>query len=339
MRIRSWWALLALALLLLFVPWPKQVARGLYLGLLYPAWSAMTSRLADAVVPSLSAVTLIALLATPTLITAALRLPVARLLRFWGGVALVLLLAFPLTFGLGYRLPPLEELPQLAGRQVAPGSVQHAIARALVALDAAAPDVDSASLAAPQAVAAASHCVARLTGGLRGGPPPSLPARVKALPPGLLLRFGFAGVVSPWLLEPHVDAGLPPAAALAVALHEFAHTAGFASEASAEAVGLAAGLRCHDPAVVYAAALRLVSGVAAGLPPAEREEFRAALPSRALADLRASARASARFSSSAAPGAAAAYDLYLRSQGESGGVSEYDRGTELALWLLAALDG
>ena len=35
-------------------------------------------------------------------------------LRFWGSTALALLFLFPLTFGLGYRLPSLEE--RLGGR-------------------------------------------------------------------------------------------------------------------------------------------------------------------------------------------------------------------------------
>ena len=37
-------------------------------------------------------------------------------------------------------------------------------------------------------------------------------------------------------------------------------------------------------------------------------------------------------------GATAAYDIYLRSQGEAEGIGEYDRGTELALALLYSRD-
>lgn len=338
--VRRWsWLLLLVAALLLFVPWPAGPVGALYLGLLYPAWSALTSRLVDAVGPSLTGTALIAALAAPLVATLALRLPARRLLRFWGSAAALLLVTFPVTFGLGYRLPPLTDAAPLAGAHVDAHSVQAAITQVVRALNAAAadPGVNSARLAAPQTTAAASTCVAELTARLRGGPAPALPRRIKQLPPGLLLRFGFAGVVSPWLLEPHVDAGLPPTAALAVTLHEFAHAAGYAPEAAAEAVGLVAGLTCSDPAVAYAAALRLAAGVAAGLPADERAAFQADWPARALPDLRAEAAAAARFRSGAAPAAAAAYDAYLKSQGESGGITEYDRGTHLALWLLAAL--
>src|SRR5690606_28706821 len=87
---------------------------------------------------------------------------------------------------------------------------------------------------------------------------------VKTVPPGALLTVGFSGVVSPWLLEPHVDPAFPPAALTVVALHELAHTAGFAREAEAEAVALLAGLGCDDPAAAYAAAVRAAAGGGAG---------------------------------------------------------------------------
>ena len=102
-----------------------------------------------------------------------------------------------------------------------------------------------------------------------------------------MLRFGFAGVAAPWLLEPHVDAGLASASALAVSLHELAHSAGFASEATAEAVGMVAGLECADRRVRYAAALRLASNVAAALPSEARAQYVASWPRQALMDSRA----------------------------------------------------
>lgn len=330
-------ALWALGLALALVPWPAALAERAYLGLLHPAWSAVTSRLVDAAGVSLSALAGGALVVLPLL---ALLLGGRRArrgaLRLWSGAALTLLLLFPLAFGLGYRLAPLSERAGASDAALDAEARRALAAEVLKRLTAAAPSAGSAGLAAPDAVAAAARCVADLAGELHGGTAPALPTRVKRLPPGTLLRFGFAGVVSPWLLEPHVDGGLPPAAALAVTLHELAHTAGFAPEAEAEAVGLVAGLACADERVAYAAALRLASGLAAALPAPERAAYLDAWPPRARHDQRAAALAAARFRSAAlAPGVEAAYDLYLRSQGEAAGLGEYDRGTDLALRLLA----
>lgn len=338
-------ALLVTGLVLALVPWPQVLAERVYLGTLLPAWSAVTAPLIDRVGPSLSGLVLVALIAAP-LLALVLFGSLARraVLGLWLVAALTLLLLFPLTFGLGYRLPALQEAHGLSADGLTEAERTQVAALVLSALhesvpaDARVAAEPPAGRGASDAVAAASHCVARLTGQLRGDfPAVTLPQRVKALPAGIMLRFGFAGVVSPWLLEPHVDAGLPPASALGVALHELAHTAGYAAEAEAEAVGLVAGLECHDPRVVYAAALRLAGNMSAALTPAQRNALLDSWPAQARADARAHARATERYADDAlAPGAAAVYDIYLRSQGEAAGIREYDRGTELALQLYLA---
>lgn len=344
-----WLALLLLALLLIAVPWPPDWAERLYLGVTLPAYSAFSSRVVDAVRPSLSGLLAVALVTGHLLALGlggrrALR-TVARSLGAWG---LALLLLFPFTFGLGYRLPSLAERQGLTA-EAFPGraaSVPHLEERLIEILEGSAflsrgDGPTDRGLMSDEAVTAASACVARLAHELRPGYPPArLPGRVKALPAGMMLRFGFAGVVSPWLLEPHVDAGLPPAGALAVALHEFAHTAGFASEREAEAVGLVAGLECGDLRVRYAAALRLASNIAAAQPPEARAAFLERWPERALWDRREAALAQRRFGGSPlAPGVTAAYDLYLRSQGDEAGMAAYGLGTELAMRLYLSRHG
>lgn len=335
--------LLLLGLALVLVPWPPAWAEALYLGFLLPTWSAFSARVVDAVPVSVSLLLLLVLVAVPLVnMLAAGRRAVRGVLRFWSYAALVLLLLFPFTFGLGYRLPQPAGLVTsgAASSEAALVAVREHVLSLLRSSSnwagQSGPVTHSAAAEQAQVVAAASACVGRLSRELRAErPAATLPTRVKYLPAGLLLRFGFAGVVLPWLLEPHVDAGLPGPSALAVALHEFAHSAGHASEAEAEAVGLVAGLECSDQRVVYAAALRLATNLAAGLPPEERSAFTAEWPRRAVVDARAAARASRRFAdTSLTPGATAAYDLYLRSQGEAGGMAEYDRGTELALALV-----
>src|SRR5690606_5910164 len=110
-----------------------------------------------------------------------------------------------------------------------------------------------------------------------------------------MLRFGFSGFVVPWLLEPHVDPGLPTAALVGVALHELAHSAGYAREAEAEAVALVAGLSCEDPSARYAAALRSAASLAARLASGDRAAYVAAWPEGAVEDQRQAAEAAASY--------------------------------------------
>lgn len=336
-------ALLLLGLALILVPWPPAWAEALYLGALLPTWSAFSARVIDAVPVSVSLLLLIFLVSVPLVIMLAVGGRAVRgVMRFWSWTALVLLLLFPFTFGLGYRLalPTGLVTTQAASSEAALAAVSAHVLSLLRSSSNWSAQPGAAALSAEaeqaQAVAAASTCVGRFSRELRAEhPAATLPTKVKYLPAGLLLRIGFAGVALPWLLEPHVDAGLPGPSALAVTLHEFAHSAGHASEAEAEAVGMVAGLECSDQRVVYAAALRLATNLATGMPPEARAAFMAEWPTRAVADARAAGRATRRFADAAlTPGATAAYDLYLRSQGESGGMAEYDRGTALALAVL-----
>jgi hypothetical protein len=180
------------------------------------------------------------------------------------------------------------------------------------------------------ATEAASACLAAYLPTVLDEPLPTVAGTVKSLPAGWMLRFGFAGVVNPWLLEPHVDAGLPTAAGLAVALHELAHTAGFAREAEAEAVGLLAGMSCGDERVRYAASLKAASSLSGLLTPLARESYLARWPAVATADEAAATEASQRYlSPRAADLAARAYDTYLGSQGAEGGMDDYGRAATI----------
>ncbi|HET8986794.1 MAG TPA: DUF3810 family protein, partial [Trueperaceae bacterium] len=189
---------------------------------------------------------------------------------------------------------------------------------------------DASAITAPPATEAASACLAAYLPTVLAEPLPSVAGRVKSLPPGWMLRFGFAGVINPWLLEPHVDAGLPTAAGLAVALHELAHTVGFAREAEAEAVGLLAGMTCSDERVRYAASLKAASSLSGLLTPLARESYLARWPAVATADEAAASEASQRYlSRQAADFAARAYDTYLGSQGAAGGMDDYGRAATI----------
>ncbi len=117
-----------------------------------------------------------------------------------------------------------------------------------------------------------------------------------------------------------------------MALHEFAHTAGYAPEAEAEAVGMLAGVHCEQATVRYAALLRLAGDLAAAMPPKAARDYTAAWPPRAVRDARAAAIASSRYRDERlAEVVGGAYALYLQGQGGQAGLGEYGRGTELAL--------
>jgi len=166
---------------------------------------------------------------------------------------------------------------------------------------------------------------------------PRLPQRVKTVPPGLLLTFGTSGMLIPIFNEPVVDAGLSDTARLATAAHEWAHAAGFAGEADADAIGILVGLQAPDPYARYACALTAFYACAAALSGDDRTELIAALPEVARDDLRQARNASLRYKrswlSSLQRGL---HDAYLRSQGVSAGVQDYSRAITLLVRAHAA---
>ena len=87
--------------------------------------------------------------------------------------------------------------------------------------------------------------MSRFLEGLHGYAP-TLPRRVKKLPPGTLLFFGRSGSILPIFLEAHADGAMHDAWFLRTAAHELAHVAGFSGEADADVVGFLAGLRADD---------------------------------------------------------------------------------------------
>ncbi|HZW99383.1 MAG TPA: DUF3810 family protein [Trueperaceae bacterium] len=321
------WALLGVAVQ--FAPWPPEWADAVYHGAILPVWSQVTSRVVSAVPGSFTAA--LVLLALVALVAVVVwpggRRRVGRAL---GWLVASLLVAFPLTFGLGYH----TSAPEAALAAAQPADYEYAREEVLAALLGAAPTGRPAAGGAATVTQLAS-CLSETTRELRGGSV-RLPYRVKAVPEGSLLRFGFAGFVVPWLLEPHVDSGLPTAALTGVALHELAHSAGYAREAEAEAVALLAGLSCEVSGVTYAAALRAAAALAARLPSAERAAYVDFWPESAVEDLRQAAEAAASYRAAGLAGLAArAYDAYLLSQGTEAGIGDYDRATDILVRLLA----
>jgi hypothetical protein len=166
------------------------------------------------------------------------------------------------------------------------------------------------------------------------GVKPTLPAWVKTLPPGSLIRSGnAAGVISPFTLEPHLDSALHEPYALAVGTHELAHIAGYAGEADTDFVAALAGLSADDPYAQYAVALKLWNDAVLQLPEDERHAAVHALPERARADLEATYAVFRRYRLPAwiQNLQTGLYNRYLTSQGVEEGVRDYSRTTTLLL--------
>ncbi len=322
---------LALGLALALIPWPESWVERLFARGLFPVVSHLLTPWVGAVPWSVTATLALGLLLT--VLASLPSRPGRRFLRrrLLPWTAAVLVLGFMLVWGLAYRRAPLATL--LGVPDTAPTGAELATAQARL-LSALARSIDSAP-PEPADVTAAARCVAREVRRVTGSRV-AVPRRVKLLPAGTLLRLGFAGVTSPWLLEPHVDAGLPPVARLATATHELTHSAGFAREADTDALAVLAGVRCDDPAVRYALSLHALDLLLVSLPDPARQRLLGSLPRRALDDLRAASAAAARYRVPWLQHAATAtYGTYLRSRGVQAGMADYGRATTLVVQALA----
>lgn len=243
------------------------------------------------------------------------------------GCAIVGYALFLSTWGLGYRRTPIEQRLGLGdatlSRPDVDAFVTELLGRIQVDLPTGAVDFDRALQSYRVALQAWI--------GEHDGWSPALPPTPKQLPAGSLLTFGVSGVISPFLLEAHVDSGLPVSTRIGVAAHEFAHLAGVCGEADADLVSCLAGLRADDADARYAVLLRILVDLRAESPEA-RARIDAELPPRVREDLAALRAAVARYR---VPGLADVswhiYDSYLRVQGVEAGVADYSRGVSLLL--------
>ncbi|HEX7021350.1 MAG TPA: DUF3810 family protein, partial [Trueperaceae bacterium] len=230
---------------------------------------------------------------------------------------------FVLLWGANYRREPVEVLLDLPAGSVSPQDVE-ALGQGLLGVvirDAPGPGARNEEEALA-AIRRSLEAVVRNTTGVS----PTLPRGLKRLPPGMLLTFGNAGVISPWTLEPHIDGALPAPAELAVGAHELAHVAGFAGEADADLVAALAGLQADDEYARYATALRLFAQLAPQLDGDAYAALYERLPAEAKDDLEAMGEAAQRYlSPSAVRVVQGIYDRYLKAQGVEAGLQDYSR--------------
>lgn len=243
---------------------------------------------------------------------------------------------FIVLWGANYGRTPLETRLNLSAGTTPEPLETAALAEALA-------DVLRDNAGAPEAwdadLAAARTALQRVTERLEERAA-TLPRHVKRTPPGFLIATGGAtGLTVPWTLEAYVDRALPYPAALATALHEYAHVAGYAGEAEADFVAALAGLSAENPSLRYAVALPLFLRAAGTLPPERYRTLFASLPAQTQADVAELGDAYQRYR---APQLVVqvqrlAYDGYLRSQRVGAGIADYDRVT--VLLIAATRDG
>jgi hypothetical protein len=166
------------------------------------------------------------------------------------------------------------------------------------------------------------------------GVTPTLPTWVKSLPAGTLIRAGNAsGMISPFTLEPHVDAALSQEYSLAVGTHELAHITGYAGEADTDFVAALAGLNASNPYARYATALKLWNDAVRYLPAEQRTKALENLPQTTRDDLAAMYEPFRRYRLPAwiQNVQGSVYNRYLTSQGVKAGIQDYSRTTTLLL--------
>ena len=158
---------------------------------------------------------------------------------------------------------------------------------------------------------------------------PSVPLRpVRVLPKGALLRFGTAGVYSPWTGDPHIDGALHPLQQTFTAAHELAHQQGVTDEGDCNLLAYLAGVRSPDIRIRYSAELTYLRYLRAAISKRDRETFEGLSPKlapRVLLDLREIRAAQDAYSEIAPAARDLIYDSYLKTQGVSEGLSSYGR--------------
>lgn len=337
------WFLLCAALITwwTFLPPPSAWLDRVYGGVIYPAIAAVLVPLTGSAPLPATALLLAALLVWPILSVALSKNRRRGAPAFWrwlrhGAVTAVTLYAlFIVLWGANYGKTPLETRLGLST-----GAPTAAETTALAeALSRTLRQNSDASQSWTTDLSAGKASLKGLAERLEHHPV-TLPRLIKYTPPGFLIFTGRAtGITVPWTLEAYIDRALPYPVALATALHETAHVAGYAGEAEADFIAALAGLSADNASVRYGAALVLFLRVGQALPPERYTALFNGLPARAKTDITAYSRAYSRHLAPdfVTPLQTYFYDRYLRTQRVGAGIADYDR--VVVLLLAAQRDG
>ncbi len=147
-------------------------------------------------------------------------------------------------------------------------------------------------------------------------------------PKGIFLRFSSAGLYFPFTGEGHADGGLHPLQLPYVLAHEMAHGYGFGDEGTCNFWAYLACSRAQSPVLAYCGHLTHWRTLAVHFRRYEPETYkrlRESLPPGILADIMAINRNIMEYPDIMPRFREAAYEAYLKSQGISEGIQNYDR--------------
>jgi len=341
--VRLWIVAPVLAAAVYFAPWPAWVVDQFYSRDMYPwlqaGFTAFTNLLPFAFIDLLIGGALIIILFRLKRLYNVMRERgvfdalwemFRRVVR---GASIVLLL-FLWGWGCNYRRLPLERgFPGGEAVQVTDDLLKSAIvdANALAqrlrpAVEAAkgGPSVEEIVEALPAAMNAALKEVGR-TPLEQGGKPKN-----SMLLTPFFTRAGITGMVNPFGLEAIVHPDLLPVERPFVVAHEWAHLAGAADEAEANAVGWLACMH-GSPVLAYSASLFLIGEAVSGLPREARKVIMARLDPGVRGDLEAIGRRAKKEDPRVQRAASQVYDQYLRANHVNDGTNSYQRALALIL--------
>ncbi len=335
-RVRGWWAVPALVLVIMAIPWPGWLVEAVYSRGIYPrlqwaltsisntvGWAVMDVLLAAAALYVLWRLGQAISTGRRRGVLSALWELTRRLVRTTAMIALV----FLGTWGLNYRRVSLEEtLRGEAGGTVSAEDIKALADQASAGSGSTRPPDDGGGDRSFASVA--DRLAVPFEQALRqlGMPAHIRPGRPKVsvvLTP-FFTAAGVTGMVNPLVLESIVYPELLPFERPMVLAHEWAHLAGFADEADASAVAwLACTLGGGD--LAYSAHVFVVIETSGAMPRSVWQGVRAGLHPGVVRDLEALTARLALQKPAVRERAFAVYDGYLRSNRVADGVRSYSR--------------
>lgn len=316
------------------LPWlPASVVTSVYSRGFFPLWQALMVTLTGWCPVSLTGVLFVVV--PLWILVAFVRSRRAKRPLRWGRIGwrwlrglFLVWVWFLVSWGLGYRQLPIEERLGLDRVSLADRDLDEFTSRITQILQEFPAQEERDVDRAYDSVRRSMQSLIEDVEGYR----PALPARPKLLPAGLLTTSGSTGVVSPFLIESHVDAALAETDRIAVGAHEFAHLCGQNGEAGADLLGIIAGLQSDDPYARYAVALRLFASLYPDLGSLRWQIEAGLLPAEVRRDLGLRAKKEREHRNEALSSARSkVYDGYLKSQGVEAGIADYRRSTMLVL--------
>ncbi len=340
--VRGWWAAGLLAVLLIVLPMPSGFIEEFYSRLVY-RWvqrglTSISNLVPFAVLDGLIAITVLGILLRVVWLLraawsrgplSALSEGIRRLIRTVGLVVIV----FVTAWGCNYRRLPLETT--LQGKP-APRPTVEVLELALGQVAALAANFRRAAAAEPEwdmpQVAAALEGPMNAALTRLDLPTLSKPGRPKtsAVLTPWYTWAGVNGMINPFGLEPIVHPDLLPFERPFVLAHEWAHLAGHADEAEANALGWFACMQGSAP-LGYSASLYLLMEASAALPAEARKRALARLDAGVREDLGAIARRMQAERPRVRRAASRVYDEYLKANRVEDGTASYSRALTLIL--------